>query len=94
MWVWLVTGVPTVWMYAMSSWALVIMIRQHFDLMRKANFAWEKIANPVPWIAIVLLVLALVMLAEAIRVILGSFTRPGAKPSVLTQPSTYEARPT
>lgn len=26
-WVWLVTGVPTVWMYAMSSWALVNIIR-------------------------------------------------------------------
>ena len=30
-WVWLVTGLPCVWMYAMSSWALVLMTWPKFS---------------------------------------------------------------
>jgi carbon starvation protein len=64
-WVWLVTGVPTVFMYVMSTWALASMTLPKF---RNANgFALP--ADPVPWAGLVLLSLAAVMLVEAIRVI-------------------------
>ena len=64
-WVWLVTGVPTVFMYVMSTWALASMTLPKF---RTANgFALP--ADPVPWAGLVLLSLAAVMLVEAIRVL-------------------------
>jgi carbon starvation protein len=64
-WVWLVTGVPTVFMYVMSTWALASMTLPKF---RNANgFALP--ADLVPWVGLVLLSLAAVMLVEAIRVI-------------------------
>ena len=64
-WVWLVTGVPTVFMYVMSTWALASMTLPKF---RNANgFALP--ADPVPWAGLVLLSLAAVMLVEAIRVL-------------------------
>jgi carbon starvation protein len=70
MWVWFVTGIPTVWMYAMSSWALVRIIR--------TNFANGLTADPVAWIAVVLVVLAVLMLIEAILVLsrLGTGASP------------------
>jgi carbon starvation protein len=63
-WVWLVAGIPTVWMYAMSSWALVQII--------SANIAAnQKLATPllsnqlIIGISSLLLILAVAMLAEA-----------------------------
>jgi carbon starvation protein len=64
-WVWLVTGVPTAFMYAMSTWALVGMTWPRFR--SPAGFTLP--ADPVPWAGVVLLSLAAVMLVEAIRVI-------------------------
>ena len=58
-WVWLVTGLPTVWMYTMSVWALVSMISKAF--VNGVN------ADPVPWISVILVGLAGLMLVEAIR---------------------------
>lgn len=56
-WVFFVTGLPAVFMYVMSSWALVSIIRSKFT---------EGITgDPVPWIAVLLLVLAAMMLIEA-----------------------------
>jgi len=64
-WIWLVTGVPTVFMYVMSTWALASMTLPKF---RNADgFALP--ADPVPWAGLVLLSLAAVMLVEAIRVL-------------------------
>ncbi len=71
-WVWLVTGVPTVFMYAMSAWALVDIIRVRF----KSGLTFDTVA----WIAVVLVALAAMMLVEAIRVLLGN--RPAARPPV------------
>jgi len=71
-WVWLVTGVPTVFMYAMSAWALVDIIRVRF----KSGLT----VDPVAWIAVVLVALAAMMLVEAIRVLAGN--RPAARPPV------------
>jgi carbon starvation protein len=64
-WVWLVTGVPTVFMYVMSTWALASMTLPKF---RNAN-GFSLPADPVPWAGLVLLSLAAVMLVEAIRVL-------------------------
>jgi len=64
-WVWLVTGVPTAFMYAMSTWALVGMTLPRFH--SPAGFTLP--ADPVPWAGVVLLSLAAVMLVEAVRVI-------------------------
>jgi carbon starvation protein len=67
-WVWLVTGVPTLFMYTMSSWALVSMTWPKFHTAE----GWVAPQDPVPWAGLVLIVLAGLMLLEAIRVLLGS----------------------
>jgi carbon starvation protein len=64
-WVWIVTGIPTVWMYVMSTWALIALTVPQFF----ANGKFTVPTDPVPWAGVVLMVLALVMLAEAIRVL-------------------------
>ena len=64
-WVWLVTGVPTAFMYSMSTWALVAMTLPKF--CTATGFTLP--TDPVPWAGVVLLALAAVMLVEAIRVI-------------------------
>ncbi|MGE3778668.1 MAG: carbon starvation protein A [Pirellulaceae bacterium] len=65
-WVWLVTGVPTVWMYVMSTWALGTMVYKPL----LASFSSEGFKfDPVPWIGLVLIALAGLMLIEAIVVI-------------------------
>ena len=64
-WVWLVTGLPTAFMYTMSTWALASLTLPRFRTA--AGFALP--ADPVPWAGLVLLALAAVMLVEAIRVI-------------------------
>ena len=64
-WVWLVTGVPTAFMYAMSTWALASLTLPRF---RGAD-GWTLPADPVPWAGLVLLALAAVMLVEAILAI-------------------------
>ncbi len=70
---WLVTGVPTVFMYVMSCWALVRMIVLRFT-------APDGFADPVAWVAVILVALAGLMLIEAILL----FTRgtPPAAPLV------------
>ncbi|NCY03801.1 MAG: carbon starvation protein A, partial [Planctomycetia bacterium] len=64
-WVWLVTGVPTAFMYVISTWALAGMTLPKFST--PSGFALP--ADPVPWAGVVLLALAAVMLVEAVRVI-------------------------
>ncbi|NBW96293.1 MAG: carbon starvation protein A [Planctomycetia bacterium] len=64
-WVWLVTGLPTAFMYAMSTWALTAMTLPKF----RGATGLVLPADPVPWAGLVLLGLALVMLVEAVRVI-------------------------
>lgn len=67
-WVWLVTGLPTIWMYVMSVWALTSMVVR--------AFMGGSYLNPVPWVALVLVGLAVLMLLEALRV----FTRTRSAP--------------
>ena len=64
-WVWLVTGLPTVFMYGMSTWALSTMTLAKFRTAE--GFVIPR--DPVPWVGVVLLALAAVMLVEAIRAI-------------------------
>lgn len=64
-WVWLVAGLPTVWMYVMSTWALCLMTLPKFH----ANGQWIAPTDPVPWIGLVLIVLAALMLIEALRIL-------------------------
>ena len=101
MWVWAVTGLPTVLMYTMSVWALLAMIGQHLS---KAGLplnplGWGAVVQaqglstvlgalgPVPWVAIVLIGLAALMLVEAVRV----FARPAAPPSPPARPNVVPA---
>jgi carbon starvation protein len=88
-WVWLVTGLPTVWMYAMSNWALAAIITKEWANVQKpdALVATYLILS----ISAVLVVLALLMLVEAVLALwprrpedrLGSETapRPAASPA-------------
>jgi carbon starvation protein len=67
--VWVITGVPTVLMYTMSTWALVGL-----TLPRFYNFTTGRLsmpADPVPWVGMVLIALAALMLIEAFRAIFG-----------------------
>jgi carbon starvation protein len=56
-WVWIVTGLPTVWMYGISVWALVKMVS---GAVRSGGMG-----HPVPWVGSVLVGLAFLMLVEA-----------------------------
>ena len=73
-WVFFVTGIPAVFMYVMSSWALLTIVQQQFA--KGGN------ADPVAWIAVVLLILAALMLLEGIAAL---FRRdPAARDLTLT----------
>lgn len=74
-WVWLVTGVPTVFMYVMSTWALFAMTWPKF---RGPGGEWIIPRDVVPWVGLVLMVLALLMLVEAIRILLTMGGKPPA----------------
>ena len=80
-WVWVVTGIPTVFMYVMSIWALATMTLPAF---RGSHGGWVAPRDPVPWIGLVLLVLAALMLVEAVRVLWPSSNRPstGSRPAM------------
>lgn len=63
-WVWFVTGLPTVWMYVMSVWALLGIMQR--SLSDKQGIS----GDPVLWVAVILIALAGLMLLEAARVLL------------------------
>lgn len=71
-WVWLVTGLPAVLMYTMSTWALGRIIYLTFA---KAGLRLDLVA----WVAVVLLALAAHMLVEAVLVVLGSVGPPARR---------------
>jgi carbon starvation protein len=78
--VWLITGVPTVFMYTMSTWALVMMTQPHFYSAATGEFSLP--TDPVPWAGVVLIVLAALMLVEAVRAILGPQPPSALKPAL------------
>ena len=63
-WVWYVAGIPTLIMYIMSGWALLQYVSRGF--VTASGFALP--TNFVPWVALVLIVLAVMLLWEAIKV--------------------------
>jgi carbon starvation protein len=83
-WVWVVTGIPTVWMYAMSIWALSTMVYDKLKIAFQGEFKFD----PVPWVGLVLITLAVLMLIEAIVVIAGSI---GGGPTSGRKPATVGA---
>jgi carbon starvation protein len=80
-WVWFVTGIPTVVMYTMSTWALAKMTLPRFFDDATGRFAAP--TDPVPWAGVVLIALAAVMLVEAIRAIASSPAPPSGMRSAL-----------
>ncbi len=66
-WVWFVSGIPTVFMYIMSTWALVRFARAGFFTPEGAYRGLP--SDPVPWAALVLIALGLLVLIEALRVV-------------------------
>lgn len=63
-WVLFVTGIPTIWMYTMSTWALVRMIMANIDQLKKPDP--QSITYILLAISTLLVLLALAMLVEAI----------------------------
>lgn len=74
-WVFVVTGIPAVFMYTMSAWALASIIQ--------VQFSSGKYADPVAWIAVTLMVLAVLMLIEAILALVRT-DRPTTSTPVLS----------
>jgi carbon starvation protein len=68
-WVWPVAALPALWMYVMSVWALGRMIWASYSAKGLSG-------DPVLWVAAVLIALAALVLAEAVRV----FLRPAPAP--------------
>jgi carbon starvation protein len=88
-WVWVVTGLPTLFMYVMSTWALATMTLPKFqEAFRKADEV-PLPTDPVAWAGLVLLVLAAVMLVEAVRAIVGDRgpPRPALAPAPAGSPA-------
>jgi carbon starvation protein len=83
-WVWIVTGIPTAFMYVMSTWALISMSAPKFFT---SGGALTAPADPVPWIGLVLTVLAALMLIEAIRILSSLGTPPTAGLQTVTAPA-------
>lgn len=57
---WIVAFIPACWMFLMSNWALLVLVR---DAWFK-NGIFQLNTNSVPWVAVVLLVLSVLMAAE------------------------------
>lgn len=78
-WVLAVTGLPCVWMYTMSMWALVRILWPLAAALGAGNFKTDgPVGNPVPWVALILASLGALLLIEAIRIVLSGLTRPPA----------------
>jgi carbon starvation protein len=77
-WVWIVTGLPTAWMYVMSTWALVTMTLPKFYQAGQ----WKLTGDVVAWAGVVLIALAALMLMEAIRIIASVGGPPRAEPGM------------
>lgn len=79
-WVLFVTGLPCVWMYAMSMWALVRLLWPLGAGLAQAveTKTVSSLSNPVPWVALVLASLGALMLMEAVRIVLSGLGGPPA----------------
>lgn len=76
-WVLVVTGLPCVFMYTMSMWALALILSPLASAIRAGQFeSTGPFGNPVPWVALILATLGALILVEAIRIVLSGITRP------------------
>jgi carbon starvation protein len=81
-WVFLVTGLPGVFMYVMSMWALARSMVPMLTALQASDWSAESaVRNPVPWVATVLVSLGAMIFVEAI-VALAS-RGPGRTPTPL-----------
>ncbi len=83
-WVLFVTGIPTVWMYTMSTWALIRMINVNIKQISAPNV--QPITYILLGISSLLVILALAMLVEAVIALTASdkgSSRPNAPSPVL-----------
>lgn len=78
-WVLFVTGIPTIWMYTMSTWALVRMIMANIEQLKKPDP--QSITYILLAISALLVLLALAMLVEAI-IALTSTDRDRSRPNL------------
>lgn len=76
----LITGLPCIWMYAMSMWALFISLKPLVVSLQSGPLT----RDPVPWVALVLALLGILMLIDAILV-LG---KPRVSPPTAVAPVT------
>lgn len=76
-----ITGLPCVWMYTMSMWALWISLQ---PLLKSIQSGQSLSRDPVPWVALVLAVLGVLMLIDAVLVL----TRPKVSPPRAVAPVT------
>ena len=78
-WVLFVTGLPCLFMYTMSMWALVGILWPLGDAIANQNFSKDgPFGNPVPWVATLLAALGALILLEALKVIFSGLRRPPA----------------
>ena len=70
-------------MYVMSTWAIISMTWPKFH----ADGQWLVPADPVPWIGLVLIILAALMLIEAIRILLSLGSPPANKLEAIPAPA-------
>lgn len=82
-WVWLVTGLPMVFMYVMSMWALARIVLGKIAVAG-GGYGWPDFrSEPVPYVAMVLIGLGLAMLIEAVVVLMGVEEGPPASGMVV-----------
>jgi carbon starvation protein len=84
-WVLVVTGLPCVFMYVMSMWALTQILWPLVTAIGARKFdTTGPLSSPVPWVALILAGLGALILIEALRIVLSGMTRPpGREPDAL-----------
>jgi carbon starvation protein len=88
-WVLVVTGLPCIFMYVMSMWALVRILWPLVEALRTARFEFSgPLGSPVPWVALVLAGLGAMMLVEAIRIVLSGISSPPGNESAALHAAT------
>jgi carbon starvation protein len=79
-WVLMVTGLPCVFMYTMSMWALLQILQPLVAAVADSKFdTTGPVGNPVPWVALILAALGGLILVEAVRIVLSGISRPRGK---------------
>ncbi len=85
-WVWPVAGVPTAFMYCMSTWALGRMIYRQVTMITTAESV-QTVSYVLLAITSLLVILALLMLIEAIRALLPGAPQSGGPNAPVTVPA-------